>query len=70
MRSGRVLVPLAVGLAAVMAVPATPTFAAVPAYAHIVVVIEENHSYSEIVGNSSAPYITSLANPKLIDLDG
>jgi phosphatidylinositol-3-phosphatase len=62
MRLGRVLVPLAVGLAAVIAVPATPTFAAVPAYAHIVVVIEENHSYSEIVGNASAPYITSLAN--------
>jgi phosphatidylinositol-3-phosphatase len=36
--------------------------AATPTYDHIVVVIEENHSYSEIVGNANAPYITSLAN--------
>src|SRR6516162_5114305 len=28
---------------------------------HIVVVIEENHSFSEIIGSSSAPYINSLA---------
>src|SRR6266403_236761 len=33
----------------------------VPAYAHIVVVMMENHDYSEIIGNSSAPYINSLA---------
>ena len=29
--------------------------------AHIVVVIDENHSYSEIIGSSDAPYINSLA---------
>jgi phospholipase C len=34
----------------------------VPTPAHIVVVIEENHSYNEIIGSSSAPYINSLAN--------
>lgn len=28
---------------------------------HVVIVIEENHSYSEIVGASEAPYINSLA---------
>jgi len=28
---------------------------------HIVVVVEENHSYSEIIGNSNAPYINQLA---------
>ena len=28
---------------------------------HIVVVIEENHGYSQIIGNSDAPYINSLA---------
>lgn len=27
---------------------------------HVVIVIEENHSYSEIAGNSKAPYINSL----------
>lgn len=28
---------------------------------HVVVVMEENHSYSDIIGNSSAPYMNSLA---------
>ncbi len=28
---------------------------------HIIVVMEENHSYSEIIGSSEAPYINSLA---------
>ena len=29
---------------------------------HVVIVIEENHAYSEIIGSSSAPYINSLAS--------
>lgn len=29
---------------------------------HVVIVIEENHSFNEIIGSSSAPYINSLAN--------
>ncbi len=33
----------------------------VPAYDHIVVVVEENHSYDEIIGNPQAPYINTLA---------
>jgi phosphoesterase family protein len=28
---------------------------------HVVIVIEENHSFSQIIGSSSAPYINSLA---------
>ena len=32
-----------------------------PAYDHIVVVVEENHSYAEIIGNSQAAYINALA---------
>ncbi|MEN3361331.1 MAG: phosphatidylinositol-3-phosphatase [Mycobacteriales bacterium] len=40
--------------------PAAPA-AAVPAFDHIVVVIEENHSFGEVVGNANAPYISSLA---------
>lgn len=28
---------------------------------HVVIVLEENHSYSEIIGSSAAPYINSLA---------
>ena len=38
--------------------PNVPT----PSFAHIVVVVEENHSFSEIVGNPQAPYINSLAS--------
>ncbi|MGI8668181.1 MAG: alkaline phosphatase family protein [Jatrophihabitans sp.] len=33
----------------------------VPRPDHVVVVMMENHSYSEIIGNSSAPYLNSLA---------
>jgi phosphatidylinositol-3-phosphatase len=40
--------------------------AAVPHYAHIVVVMEENHSYSQIIGSSSAPYINSLATANVL----
>ncbi len=35
--------------------------ATVPTFDHIVVVIEENHSYTEIFNSSNAPYINSLA---------
>jgi hypothetical protein len=35
--------------------------AQVPRYSHIVVVMEENHSYSQIIGSAQAPYINSLA---------
>ncbi|MBN9559740.1 MAG: Hint domain-containing protein [Alphaproteobacteria bacterium] len=34
----------------------------VPSYSHIVVVVEENHDYSQIIGNTvDAPYINALA---------
>jgi phosphatidylinositol-3-phosphatase len=36
--------------------------AAVPAYAHVVVVIEENHAANQIIGSTNAPYINSLAS--------
>jgi len=35
--------------------------AALPTPAHVVVVMEENHSYSEIIGSPQAPYINTLA---------
>ncbi|HEY7581575.1 MAG TPA: alkaline phosphatase family protein, partial [Acetobacteraceae bacterium] len=38
------------------------TASGVPAYSHIVVVMEENHNYDEIIGNSAqAPYLNFLA---------
>ena len=33
----------------------------VPHFDHVVIVVEENHSYAEIIGNPSAPYINGLA---------
>jgi phosphatidylinositol-3-phosphatase len=36
--------------------------ATLPVPAHIIIVIEENHGYSEIIGSPSAPYINSLAS--------
>jgi phospholipase C len=51
------LAATAAGLVPVTASAST----AVPRFDHIVVVMEENHSYSDIIGSSSAPYINSLA---------
>jgi len=33
-----------------------------PAFSHVFLVVEENHSYSDVIGNSSMPYINSLAS--------
>src|SRR6185312_12712928 len=38
-----------------------PPSASVPQFGHVVMVLEENHSYSEVVGNSAMPYLNSLA---------
>ena len=40
---------------------AAVTAAALPSFDHIVVVVEENHSYPEVIGAPGAPYLTSLA---------
>src|SRR5215468_3532198 len=33
----------------------------VPATNHVFIVVEENHSYSSVIGNSAMPYLNSLA---------
>lgn len=43
------------------ATPVQLTAGAVPAFAHVVVVIEENRSQANIIGNSAAPFINALA---------
>ncbi|MDH6108752.1 hypothetical protein P3T36_002327 [Kitasatospora sp. MAP12-15] len=47
---------------AVAAPAAKASVSAVPTYAHVVVVMEENHSFDDIIGNTDAPYINSLAD--------
>ena len=34
----------------------------VPASSHVFIVMEENHSYSSVIGNSAMPYLNSLAS--------
>src|SRR2546421_11856526 len=48
---------------ALVVVPALSAFAdnGVPRPDHVLIVIEENHSYSQIIGAAAAPYINSLA---------
>ena len=36
--------------------------AQVPHFKHVVVVVEENHSYSHVIGNPAMPYLDHLAN--------
>jgi hypothetical protein len=38
-----------------------PAKAAPPVYDHVVIVIEENEDYGDIIGSPDAPYINSLA---------
>ncbi len=45
--------------AAVGLLPASAQAAALPTPDHVVVVVLENHSYSQIIGSSSAPYINN-----------
>lgn len=53
-----ILVALSLALGA--AGQSAPT--SVPVPAHVVVVIEENHGYSQIIGSPDAPYINTLAD--------
>jgi phosphatidylinositol-3-phosphatase len=60
---------LAIRLAPATAVPSGPsaepdleTATPIPKPDHTVVVIMENHAYSDVIGNVSAPYINSLKN--------
>jgi hypothetical protein len=56
------VVLLALACAAPLLAAAPTAFAqTLPLPAHVVVVLEENHAYSQIIGSSEAPYINSLA---------
>lgn len=40
----------------------TPVPAGQPTFSHVVLVVEENHSYPDVMGNSSMPYLNGLAS--------
>jgi hypothetical protein len=39
-----------------------PGYAQLPAFNHVFIVVEENHSYSSVIGDPSMPYLNSLAS--------
>lgn len=53
---------LAVGFIALAGCASAETVTPPPAYDHIVVVVEENHSYADIIGNPDAPFMNALAS--------
>ena len=48
-------------VALLLLLAAVSSFAAVPQVKHVFVIVEENHSYSSVIGSSSMPYLNSLA---------
>jgi phosphatidylinositol-3-phosphatase len=40
----------------------TPTPSTRPLFGHVFLLVEENHSYSEVIGNSDMPYLNGLAS--------
>jgi phosphatidylinositol-3-phosphatase len=41
--------------------PPTTGSSTVPAFSHVFIVVEENHSYGDVIGNTSMPYFNTLA---------
>jgi len=56
------VVPFATASSPTTRVASPATAGVVPTPDHVVVVMEENHSYDDIIGSSDAPYINSLAS--------
>jgi phospholipase C len=54
--------PLRKSLAFLIVLISASAWAQIPASKHVVVVLEENHSYSSMIGSSSMPYLNSLAS--------
>jgi phosphatidylinositol-3-phosphatase len=42
--------------------PTPPSGSSTPTFAHVFLVIEENHSFSDVIGSASMPYLNSLAS--------
>ena len=47
---------------AVLVILAAHSSAQLPTFSHVVIVMEENHNYSSVIGNSSMPYLNGLAS--------
>jgi len=53
---------IALGLVSITRLPTTALGATFPRYDHIFLIIEENHGFSEVIGNSAAPNLNAFAN--------
>lgn len=53
---------ISLSLIVLIALVVSRTFAATPAFGHVFIVVEENHGYSSVVGNTSMPYLNMLIN--------
>lgn len=51
----------AIGMGGLVSLGAWGQPAAPPRPAHVVIVIEENHDYSQVIGSTAAPYLNALA---------
>lgn len=51
---------IACGGSSGLSFPQTPAPAGQPTFSHVVLIVEENHEYSEVVGASDMPYLNSL----------
>lgn len=49
-------------IVSVVFVLAAVSFAQIPASSHVVMVVEENHGYSNVINSSTVPYLNSLAS--------
>jgi phosphatidylinositol-3-phosphatase len=46
-----------------LGIPSTPASSApVPQFAHVFLLVEENHGYSDVIGNAQMPYLNGLAS--------
>ncbi|HET9308295.1 MAG TPA: alkaline phosphatase family protein [Candidatus Sulfotelmatobacter sp.] len=48
------------GVSSSSSLPPVPPPAGQPTFSHVVLIVEENHNYSEVVGSSDMPYLNSL----------
>jgi phosphatidylinositol-3-phosphatase len=53
---------LSLGLVVAAMLSTSKAFAGTPAFSRVFIVVEENHSYSQVVGNPSMPYLNMLIN--------
>jgi len=56
-------------VALVCAAPARPAAAALPRPAHVVIVIDENQAFTNVIGNAAAPWLSALAQTGAIFAD-